>query len=97
MTSKQRSALRAMASEIEVIGQIGKGGVTESVVESVKKALDARELIKLSVLKNADDTPEYYAGELAAALDAEIVCVIGKKIVLYRVSEKKGVKHILEG
>jgi len=93
-TSKQRSNLKSLASGIEPIGQIGKSGVTDGVIESVEKALDARELIKLSVLQNADSSPDEYAEELARKTGAEVVCVIGKKIVLYRRSEKQFVKHI---
>ena len=93
-TSKQRSNLKALASGIEPIGQIGKSGVTDNMVESLSKALDVREIIKISVLQNADMTPADYAEELAQKLGAEIVCVIGKKIVLYRRSDKEYVKHI---
>ena len=93
-TSKQRSNLKALASGIEPIGQIGKSGVTDNVVESLSKALDKRELIKVSVLQNADMAPADYAEELAEKLSAEVVCTIGKKIVLYRRSEKEYIKHI---
>ena len=93
-TSKQRSNLKAIASGLEPIGQIGKSGVTDNMVESLSKALDARELIKISVLQNADMTPDDYAEQLAEKLGAEVVCVIGKKIVLYRRSDKEHIKHI---
>ena len=93
-TSKERSNLKALASTLEPICQVGKSGVSENMTESLSKALDARELIKVSVLQNAEMTPEEYAEELASALDAEVVCVIGKKIVLYRYSKKEHVKHV---
>ena len=93
LTSKQRTKLRSLASTTEPIGQIGKSGVTDNLVESVDKALTARELIKHSVLKGADETPEFYADELAERIGAEVVCVIGKKLVLYRKSEKEHVEH----
>ena len=79
---------------IEPIAQIGKGGISENFLESADKALSARELIKISVLQNAAETAEDFAAKIAAALNAEVVCVIGKKIVLYRRSEKAGVKHV---
>ena len=62
--------------------------------EIFSKALDAREIIKITVLNNSDEMPKFVAEDLASALNAEVVCTIGHKVVLYRRSEKKGVKHI---
>ena len=83
-TSKQRSILRSKAQTIEPIGQIGKGGISENLKESFSNALEARELIKISVLNNVDDDINLLAQELATSISAEVVCVIGHKIVLYR-------------
>ena len=93
-TSKQRRVLRSLAQTIEPSGQIGKGGVSDNMIESFSKALDAREIIKITVLNNSDEMPKFVAEDLANALNAEVVCTIGHKVVLYRRSEKKGVKHI---
>ena len=93
-TSKQRSILRSKAQTIEPIGQIGKGGISENLKESFSNALEARELIKISVLNNVDDDINLLAQELATFISAEVVCVIGHKIVLYRRSSKKGIDHI---
>ena len=94
MTTKQRSKLRSLAQTIEPIGQIGKGGISDNMVAGLSSALEARELIKVTVLKNAEDEAKYLADDLAAELNAEVVCTIGHKIVLYRYSEKEGIKHI---
>ena len=94
MTTKQRSNLRSLAQTIEPIGQIGKGGISDNMVAGLSSALEARELIKVTVLKNAEDEAKYLADDLAAELNAEVVCTIGHKIVLYRRSLKDGVKHI---
>ena len=93
-TSKQRSILRSKAQTIEPIGQIGKGGISENLKESFSNALEARELIKISVLNNVDDDINLLSQELATSISAEVVCVIGHKIVLYRRSSKKGIDHI---
>ncbi len=93
-TSKQRSNLRSMAQNITPITQIGKGGISDTLIETVIKALDKRELVKLSVLDNAEDTAESFAIELSEKTGSDVVCVIGRKIVLYRRSEKPGVTHI---
>lgn len=93
-TTKQRSNLRSIAQTIEPIGQIGKGGISDNLIKSLSDALYSRELIKITVLNNAEFDAKSIAGELANMLTAEVVCVIGHKIVLYKYSDKKGVKHV---
>lgn len=93
MNTKERSKLRSIAQTIEPIGQIGKGGVSENMLKGLSDALDARELIKITVLKNSDDEARFLADDIAAELNAEVVCTIGHKIVLYRRSDKN-IKHI---
>lgn len=89
LNSKQRAALRSMAAQIQPIMQIGKGGVSENLSKTVSDALEARELIKLTVLENCDYTVRDIAEELADSVGADVVAVIGRKIVLYRESENK--------
>lgn len=84
MTSKQRSYLMKLASSIDPIFQIGKSSVTLELAAAVEEALEARELIKLHVLKNCFEDGRALANQLAEATYAEVVQVIGKKIVLYR-------------
>ena len=91
ITSKQRAYLRAMATELTSIMQIGKGGVTENMLKTFSDALEARELIKLHVLENSGESPKEMLEALAEALDAEPVAAVGRKIVLYRASQKKPV------
>ena len=74
---------------IKDIYKIGKGGISENLAKTVSDALEARELIKLSVLENCDYTTRDMAEELAEATGADVVAVIGRKIVLYRESENK--------
>ena len=88
LTSKQRAYLRGLATNEPTIMQIGKGGIGENLVKTVSDALEARELIKMSVLENCDWTAREAADELAEAVDADVVGVIGRKIILYRESEK---------
>lgn len=84
MTSKQRSYLMKLASSIDPIFQIGKSSVTPELAAAVEEALEARELIKLHVLKNCFEDGRALANQLAETTYAEVVQVIGKKIVLYR-------------
>jgi len=88
MTSKERAYLKGLASKEPSILQVGKGGVGETLINSVKEALEARELIKLNVLENAGYTPLEAAQELAEAADAVVVTTIGSKLVLYKKKAK---------
>lgn len=88
LTSKQRSYLRGLANEIEPIFQVGKGGVNENMIKQLIDALEARELIKITVLANSDMETRDVAGELSEGTGADVVQVIGKKIVLYKRSTK---------
>jgi RNA-binding protein len=86
ITSKQRAYLRGLANNIPALMQIGKGGIGENLIKTVSDALEARELIKLTVLENSMESPKDVANELAAAVSADVVGVVGKKIILYRES-----------
>ena len=88
LTSKQRAYLRSLATAEPTIMQIGKDGLGENLVKTVSDALEARELIKLSVLDNCAWTPREAAEALAEATDSAVVCTVGKKLVLYRPSTK---------
>lgn len=94
ITSKQRSTLKAIASNLTPITQIGKGGIGENLIRSVSDALEARELVKLTVLETADGTPREILDELASQLNAEPVSAIGRKIILYRRSSRNDFNHI---
>ena len=87
MTSRQRAYLRSLASTIQPIYQVGKSIVTPELTAGIDEALEARELIKLNVLKNCMDTPMNVANIIAERTHSEVVQVIGKKIVLYRPSK----------
>ena len=89
MTSKQRAYLKSLAMKMDPIMQIGKATVTPELTNSVEQALEARELIKINVLKNCLADPTDIAALLAERTRAEVVQVIGKKIVLYRESKTK--------
>ena len=89
LTSKQRAQLRSLASNMDVIMQVGKSGVTEAMAKTVSDALEARELIKMRVLENSGEEVRDAAEQLAAATDSEVVAVIGKCLILYRESDTK--------
>lgn len=88
LTSKQRSYLRGLANGIEPIFQVGKGGIGENMIRQFNDALEARELVKASVLKNSMSDTREICEEISNLTGSEIVQVIGNKFVLYRESRE---------
>ncbi|MDK2824014.1 MAG: RNA-binding protein [Clostridia bacterium] len=89
LSGKQRRFLRALGNALDPIVQIGKFGVTESVVHSLEEALTARELVKARVLKNCLEETKDVAHELSKLTGSHLVQVIGRNIILYRPSVDK--------
>ncbi len=87
LTSKQRAQLRGMANTMETILQIGKGGISEQTIKQIDDALTARELIKIRALETSPVTSREAADSIADQIGADVVQVIGSKIVLYRESK----------
>lgn len=95
ITSKQRAFLRSVANTFEPICQIGKEGLSPMVLDSISKALDARELIKINVLQNCDEDTKFLIEEICEALDAQPVSRVGRKLVIYKANPKLK-KHVLD-
>lgn len=91
LTGKQRGYLRGLANTVPPIFQVGKGGVNENMVKQFDDALEARELIKATVLKNSLSETRDICEELAELTNSEVVQVIGSKFVLYRESKNNKV------
>ena len=86
MTTKQRAYLKSLAMKIDPGFRVGKDSISPELIEGVREAIDARELIKIAVLQNCMDDPKEVAQTLAERTRSEVVQVIGKKIVLYKES-----------
>ena len=89
MTSKQRAYLTKLSGNIDPIFQVGKSSITPELIAAISEALEARELIKISVLKNCFDDPGEIAATIAERTRSLLVRVIGKKIILYKESKTK--------
>ena len=89
LTSKQRAYLRSLASNIDTIFQIGKGGITEEIATQISFALEARELIKARVLENSGYSAKDAASEISEIIGCDVVACVGSKFVLYKESKKK--------
>ena len=89
MTGRQKSFLRGLAHDYQPIIQIGKNVVTDATLETVDKALEARELIKISVLQNCMADSKEVAAVISDKVSAEVIQVIGRTIILYKRSSNK--------
>ena len=85
---KQRAFLRKMAHDLDPVFQVGKSGVTPELVDAVSDALEARELIKINVLKNCEEEVSECAEKLSGRTKSEVVMTIGRRFVLYRRAEE---------
>ena len=95
MTSKQRAYLKGLAMTMDPIFQIGKSSLTPELTAAVAEALEARELIKLNSLKHCVDDGNELAAVLAERTHAQVVQVIGKKIVLYKEAKDEKKRKIV--
>jgi len=94
LNSKQRSTLKSVASKMDAIFQIGKGGIGDAAVKSIADALEARELVKISVLDNSDEDAREAGEKIASRTGSEVVAVIGRKIILYKQSSREDRRNI---
>lgn len=96
MNSRQRAYLKGLAMTMDPLFNVGKASLTPEITNAVSEALEARELIKVAVLKNCADDPKEIGIIMAERTRSELVQVIGKKIVLYRsAKEEKDRKIVL--
>jgi RNA-binding protein len=91
LNSKQRAHLRGLANSLEPIFQVGKSALSPELSAGIDEALEARELVKLSVLNNCAEEPKEIAETLAGRTRSDVVQVVGRKIVLYRKAKKAAI------
>jgi RNA-binding protein len=84
LSGKQRAFLRSMANTMDAIFQVGHNGIGEQLIRQVDETLAVRELIKLRVLETSPVSAREAADTIAAAVNADVVQVIGYRFVLYR-------------
>ena len=84
MTGKQRSHLRALAHGLSPVVQVGKGGLSDPVVEQIDAALDAHELIKVKVSRDSPDSCELIAAAVERRTRSAVAQIVGRILVVYR-------------
>ncbi len=94
LTSKQRSKLKSIISTAQPIAHIGKEGVTDNLLKSISDALEAHEVVKVSILETAAEDPWEPARQVEEALHCDLVTVIGRKAIFYRYSSREHFVHL---
>ncbi|MGJ9381665.1 ribosome assembly RNA-binding protein YhbY [Salipaludibacillus neizhouensis] len=89
LTGKQKRFLRGEAHHLKPILQVGKGGVNENLIKQADDALEARELIKVSILQNCEEDKEVVAEEIRRGAKAEVVQIIGNTLIFYKESKEQ--------
>jgi len=89
LNSKQRAYLKKLANTIDPIFQVGKNGINPEITKAIADALEARELIKITILKNCFDDPKEIGQVLSERTKSDVVQIIGRKIILYKQSKEK--------
>ena len=88
MTSKQRAYLRGLANTIDPIFQIGKNGLTDVLIQQLDDALEARELIKITILETAQENVKDLGNKISERTNSIFVQAVGNKITLFRQKKK---------
>jgi RNA-binding protein len=95
LTSKERAYLRSLANTMDPIFQYGKEGMSENFIKQIDDAIEVRELIKISVLENADADVKELASEICEKAHCQSVQIIGRRIVFYRQARDKDKRKIV--
>ncbi|TYR21384.1 ribosome assembly RNA-binding protein YhbY [Lactococcus lactis] len=88
MNGKQKRYLRGLAVNIKPIVQIGKSGLSNEILTSIRNAADARELIKVNILQNSDEVATDVA-EAIEEMGLDVVQIIGRNLIVFKVSDRK--------
>lgn len=95
LTPQNRSTLRSIATNLKDLVFIGKDGLTDNVINQIEDNLYAHELIKIKVQKSVIEDINEMASDIEKKCDAEVVSIIGSKILLYRYTNKPKFKHLI--
>lgn len=94
LRGKQKRFLRAQANHLQPIFAVGKEGLTQNWVDQLDGALDHRELIKVNILQNSDVTPKEVQHFIESQTEIQVVQIIGRVLVLFKVSANKDAREL---
>ena len=95
ITPKQRQFLRGQAQKLSPMLQIGKNGITKTVLQQIQWQINAQELIKISILPNSSVQSEELIQQVQK-FDTQIQYVqdIGRMVILYKQAPQHSHRHL---
>ena len=88
LSSKDRSYLRSIGNNLDPVIQIGKNNIDEAVILQISEAIAAKELIKITILKNSNLTAREASDYICEKVEADPVQVIGNKFIIFKKADK---------
>jgi len=89
LSNPQKSQLRKLANPLRPLGQIGKEGLSDNLLNFLDDALESHELVKIRLLKSCPVTVNEVTIEVIRSLHCELVQTIGRTLVFYRPAKEK--------
>lgn len=88
LSGKDRSYLRSIGNNLDPVIQIGKNNIDEAVILQISDAIAAKELIKITILKNSILTAREAQDYVCDKIGADPVQVIGNKFIIFKKADK---------
>ena len=95
ITTKQRSQLKALANTLKPTVIIGKGDLTDNIINEIEVGLYNHEIVKVSALKSCESSARDMCDDVCRVLGCDPVIVVGNRFVVYKPTDKKGFEHLL--
>ena len=96
ITTKERAKLKGFAQNLKPVLNIGKDNLNENIIKEIERYLNKHELMKIKILQNSEENAKDVMDFICARIGCDPVLVVGKILIVYKLSKEKGVKHILE-
>lgn len=85
LSSKERNYLRKLAHDIDPIVRIGKNGITDTLLESIKQAINKQELIKVKILQNSkEQTDRQLISKIEQYCNCDAIYDIGHTMIFFK-------------
>jgi RNA-binding protein len=88
LSNSQIKHLKGLAHALKPVVMIGDKGLTDAVMEEIKIALDAHELIKINVRSEERDERQKMIDKIISKTQSAKVQTIGSKLVIFKRSKE---------
>jgi RNA-binding protein len=95
ITSRERAIIKSKSNTLKPSVNIGKGGLSDNIIEEIETVLFHNEIAKINVLKSCQSTAQELLEQVCERIGCESISQLGNKFVVYKRSDKKDIEHIL--